>query len=652
MDGKKIIFIGNSYTYYGQTVFEKSQTNLTQKSRTDDKGYFYNLCRLNGADVEVTNWTFGGHNLEHLFGGNCTANRGCDGEDHKAYLVDPYYDYVVVQPGSGVASSARFLEDMEGIMSFFKAANPQVKFAVLVPYSAYGTMGSVIHLAKEFLDGLKAVDAMGVTVVDWGGLVMDILTGRVTVPNSTLSYTKNSFVICKSAKDGYHPNQLSGYITTLMTYCALTGTSALGQDYAFCNDTSLRPANTSSKFYDFETFISTYYTYNNATTNYPEIFASDADMRGIQSLIDAHLAARAYLNYNYSAPEADGDGNTGDSSGGDTAEEYVAKVACGGKESYLTKEQLQEKIVSGYTNGDYITLLTDVTCKGATSSNMRKSKTVNVTFDLSGRTLTLTTGSIMRTTYKGGYKSTFNLISSNGKGTLTLAENNTYTAFQAYGNHKVITVGTEIGYTDGDVVVINARRLLYISTYYDNDGSTSSFTFFGGEYNQTDSASGAPGFVVTAGKYNEGYATNYFAGKINFISAKINQKTESSYPLFTTTLTDAAASPETCPTVPGIILVDCEVNGYFASSVIHNMETKNALITYSGCKIFGDIANVGAEATDAGLGKVLLCGGTHFTLSDEGILKEYDKASIETNDGSCSGIYLDESGSTSPKEDA
>ena len=340
MDGKKIIFIGNSYTYYGQTVLEKSQTKLTQKVRTGDKGYFYNLCRLNGADLEVTNWTFGGHNLEHLFGGNCTANRGCDGEDHKAYLVDPYFDYVVVQPGSGVESSARFLEDMEGIMNFFKAANPEVKFAVLVPYSAYGTIGSVIHLAKEFLDGLKAVDAMGVTVVDWGGLVMDILTGRVTVPNSTLSYTKNSFVICKSAKDGYHPNQLSGYITTLMTYCALTGTSAPGQDYAFCNDSSQRPANTSSKFYDFESFISTYYTYNNATTNYPEIFASDADMRGIQSLIDAHLAARAYLNYNYSAPEADGDGNTGDSSGGDTAEECVAKVASGGSCSgiYLDKD--------------------------------------------------------------------------------------------------------------------------------------------------------------------------------------------------------------------------------------------------------------------------------------------------------------------------
>ena len=194
LNGKKIIFIGNSYTYYGQTVFEKSQTRLTQKSRMGDRGYFYNLCKLNGAEVDVTNWTFGGHNLEHLFGGSCTANRGCDGEDHKAYLTDPYYDYVVIQPGSGAAPSASFLSDMETVMNFFKAANPDVKFAVLVPYCAYGTIGSTIALAKDFLNGLKTVASMGVTVVDWGGLVMDILNGKVSVPDSNLIYTNNSFI--------------------------------------------------------------------------------------------------------------------------------------------------------------------------------------------------------------------------------------------------------------------------------------------------------------------------------------------------------------------------------------------------------------------------------------------------------------------------
>jgi hypothetical protein len=359
-------------------------------------------------------------------------------------------------------------------------------------------------------------------------------------------------------------------------------------------------------------------------------------MRGIQSLIDAHLAAKAYLNYDYSNQGED------DNTAGDPTAEYVAKVANGGVESYLTKEQLQSKIVSGYTNGDYITLLTDVTCKGATSSNMKKTKTVAVTFDLNGKTLTLTNGSIMRTTSNDGYKSTFKLISSNGTGTLTLAENNTYTAFQAYGNDKEITVGTAIGYSDGDLVVINANRLLYISTYYDNNGSTSSFTFYGGEYNQTGNSDNTHGFVVTAGKYNEGYATNYFAGTIRFISAKLNQTVQSSYPLFTTILTDPTSIPASRSSVPGIILEDCEIKGFSKESVIHNMETVNSLITYDGCTIYGDVLSVGTDTTDVGLGKVLLCDKTQFYSPDTSAIKEYDKSAIENHDSSSSGVYLSE----------
>ena len=92
LDGKKIIFIGNSYTYYGKTVLEKKQTYLTQASRSNVKGFFYQLCKENGANVEVTNWTFGAHDFTDLFK-NCTANRGCDGVDHASYLVDRNFDY-------------------------------------------------------------------------------------------------------------------------------------------------------------------------------------------------------------------------------------------------------------------------------------------------------------------------------------------------------------------------------------------------------------------------------------------------------------------------------------------------------------------------------------------------------------------------------
>ena len=311
LDGKSIIFIGNSYTYYGQTVIEKDQKYVDQNSRTGDKGYFYQLCKSEGIDVEVTNWTFGGHSLDHLFGGSCYAERGCDGVNHKAHFVDKSFDYVVIQPGSGKTSSDRFLTDVEYVMDFFKEANPNVKFVILVPYSAYGAYGSTPTLAIEFLNSLKIVAEKGAIIVDWGALVMDIINGEARIEGSTIGYVKNTFVISKSANDGYHPSQLSGYITTLMTYAAITGESAVGKDYTFCNNPLLSPnGSTSSKFFNFDKYISTYYTYNGATTNYPDVFASELDMAGIQVLIDEYLDERAYLEYNYScADHTDANGN-------------------------------------------------------------------------------------------------------------------------------------------------------------------------------------------------------------------------------------------------------------------------------------------------------------------------------------------------------
>ena len=304
LDGKRIMFIGNSYTYYGQTVLVKSQKYLTQESRVGDTGFFYQLCRANNAKVDVTNWTFGGHSLRHLFGGDCSANRGCNGVDHKAYITDRVYDYVIIQSGSSATASAAFPSDIEKVMSFFREANPDVKFAILVQYSVYGKIGGVPTLAKELLDELKSLDAKGVTIIDWGGLVMDILDGKATVAGTELIYDKNSFVINKSADDGYHPSILSGYITTLMTYSALTGAPPELQPHDFCNDTSLRPDGAESFIYNFDKFISKYYTYQGATTNFPEVFASEVDMAGIKELVAAHLEAKAYMSYNYTA---DGD---------------------------------------------------------------------------------------------------------------------------------------------------------------------------------------------------------------------------------------------------------------------------------------------------------------------------------------------------------
>ena len=134
---------------------------------------------------------------------------------------------------------------------------------------------------------------MGITIVDWGKLVSDIIRQNVAVPNAEKTYVKNTFIVHKSSSDGYHPNQLTGYITALMTYCAITGESAVGKSYDFWNDTSL-----SSKFHSVS-YISKYYTHG--TTNYHQIFNSPTDMQGLQTLIDQYLEEKAYREYQFSA---------------------------------------------------------------------------------------------------------------------------------------------------------------------------------------------------------------------------------------------------------------------------------------------------------------------------------------------------------------
>ena len=157
LDGKKIIFVGNSFTYYGKTVLEKTQSVLTQSARSNDKGYFYQLCKANGADVSVTNWTFGGHNLYHLFE-ECTANRGCDGVDHASYLTDRSFDYVVFQEGSTDISEEVFAENCERVMSLFREANPNVKFVFLVARRIH-------ELGRDWLPAIKDLEEQGVAVL-------------------------------------------------------------------------------------------------------------------------------------------------------------------------------------------------------------------------------------------------------------------------------------------------------------------------------------------------------------------------------------------------------------------------------------------------------------------------------------------------------
>ena len=284
LDGKRVIFIGNSYVYYGRTVINKSTSVMTQAERENDKGFFYQLCKENGMEVNVTNWTFGGHGLADFFGAPCAhSSSACYGTRHEDELKNRYYDYVFVSPGGGERSAQTIADDFDYIIKFFTDANPNVKIICLANLGCHGYSSFGTDL-PDIYNYYPALAEKGVIMADWGGLVYRIMHGIWSVPSGTQTYGENSFIV----KDGFHPNMLAGYITTLMAYCAVTGESAVGQTYDFCNNVRIH-----AKF-SFNNYVKDYYT-TEITTNFPDIFASESDMRGIQELVDRYIAENTYL---------------------------------------------------------------------------------------------------------------------------------------------------------------------------------------------------------------------------------------------------------------------------------------------------------------------------------------------------------------------
>ena len=291
LDGKKIIFIGNSFVFYGNAVLRQPCTILSQKERTGNRGYFYQLCKCGGDEVEVTNWTFGGHTLAHIYKNECgCVKKECYGKDHSSFLLDRYFDYVVISGSSGDPSDKSFLEDIENLKKIFTEANPNVKLVYLSNLAPYGisTPGTP---QPNILKNLKTLDASGIPVADWGSLVYKIMTGKTTVPGAKETYTKNTFIVSRTEKDGFHENALSGYITSLMLYCLLTGKSAVGQPYSFWCDGSV------SEEFDPEVYKRKYYCLEGATTNYTDVFDSPCDMLGLQELIDKELREKPFLSF-------------------------------------------------------------------------------------------------------------------------------------------------------------------------------------------------------------------------------------------------------------------------------------------------------------------------------------------------------------------
>ena len=286
-NGGKVLVIGNSMTYYSKYVIDKGHV-FPLDTRVNDQGYLYQVFKANYLDVSVTNFTFGNHRLKDFYSGKCAADRGHNGHNHlEDLMVDRNYDYVILQEGSEASKAENILAECQPMMDFFLEENPNTKFVFMLQHT-------VRDEGTAWLDTVHELEEHGIIVVDWGAMVNDIISGAAVVPDTQETYGKFSFIVNKSASDGRHPNILSGYLAAQMTYCAITGETAVGQDYSFWKDTKANSA------FDLASYKKTYYAYDStvpSNTNFEAVFASPTEMAGLQKLIDFYLKEKPYLDY-------------------------------------------------------------------------------------------------------------------------------------------------------------------------------------------------------------------------------------------------------------------------------------------------------------------------------------------------------------------
>ena len=265
LDGKKIMFAGNSLTYYGEIVMNNNG------SPTNKKGVFEKIAEFFGDKVTVTNFTYGSAGFTDGRDKASTDGIPTSYKDYGLYQLmlelhpnhynnkngadmDSFYDQDIVvfqQRGASISSS------YDQVMQLAALFPEDTQFAVIITHYDTKNTSTSSALKKTLADGWKVIPA--------GDLVTDLWNGKIV--NTEFKYTKNDFVI---TKDNVHPNYLTGYIKALMTYCTLTSRSAVGADCSFVNR-------------------STSYYANANETQFEEVLASATEMLRIQELIDSYI---------------------------------------------------------------------------------------------------------------------------------------------------------------------------------------------------------------------------------------------------------------------------------------------------------------------------------------------------------------------------
>lgn len=252
--GKKVLFIGNSFTYVGRCVCSEGFGSL-------DKGYFYRVASSLGEETTVTNCTWGGASLYHKRGEVASRSLytrireehpNCYGSEN----MDEFYDQDVVVLQQSGDTIAETYDDCKLIMSLFPR---NTRFGYFVTtHDAHANHYTNIEAAER----LRDLD--GCAYIPLEHLVEDLCDKKAYPEGSEYEYYKNTFIYCKEG-DFHHPNTLAGYLTAICTYCAFTGKSAVDAEHCFVTPSGVE-------------------NYTLGETNHPDIIASDDEMNRLKAL--------------------------------------------------------------------------------------------------------------------------------------------------------------------------------------------------------------------------------------------------------------------------------------------------------------------------------------------------------------------------------
>ncbi len=287
LDKKKIMFTGNSLTYYGEVVVGSAGSKQTSS-------VFYKIAKFveKDADIKVTNFTYGsaGHkkgrsknstdNMPDSYNSygifqlmkekhpcsynnrnkvvklakksvDCSKKKDCekcvDGWDQDFYDQDyvflqqrrPSVDLKDTDAKAGTSADENTYEHAIDIAKRFP---PKTQFVVMqTSYAStlapkvdklynsckaercYKNVNQLYRIRKLYYD-------LGWRFVPWGSLVNHVFLNKYSELKTYRTYKREDFII---TKDQLHPNYLTGYITALMAYAAITNRSVAGFSHDF-----------------------------------------------------------------------------------------------------------------------------------------------------------------------------------------------------------------------------------------------------------------------------------------------------------------------------------------------------------------------------------------------------------------------------------